>query len=147
MGHLLRKHMCRLGFFMLCTRKASHSLRGLWVNTRWCIWTSGMKRFDRERRRRMQVVSIFPNEESVIRLIAALLIETHEDYANSNRYNNIETILALAPEEDVYRIRRCSSLFHLCGRRNRPGEYHFKNRPPAAPEPYAQTDQCNQVQR
>ncbi|MBP7634705.1 transposase, partial [Candidatus Ozemobacteraceae bacterium] len=82
----------------------------------------------------MQVVSIFPNEESVIRLIAALLIETHEDYANSNRYNNGETILALAPEDDVYRIRRCSSLFHSCGRRNRPGEYHFKNRPPAAPE-------------
>ena len=74
--------------------------RKLWKRIR----TSNIvERFNRELRRRTRVVSIFPNEEATVRLVAALLIETHEEWINSPRYLDIETIHSLTPEEIIYR--------------------------------------------
>ena len=74
--------------------------RKLWKRLR---TSNVVERFNRELRRRTRVFSIFPNEESAIRLIAALLIETHEDWINSPRYLDVETIHSLTPEEEIYR--------------------------------------------
>ncbi len=74
--------------------------RKLWKRLR---TSNVVERFNRELRRRTRVVSIFPNEESAIRLVAALLIEIHEEWINSSRYLDIETIHSLTPEEEIYR--------------------------------------------
>ena len=45
-----------------------------------------LERLNRELKRRTRVVSIFPNEKSLLRLISALLAEQHEDWSTGNRY-------------------------------------------------------------
>jgi len=64
-----------------------------------------VERFNRELRRRTRVVSIFPYEEATVWLVPALLIETYEEWINSLRYMDIETIHSLTPEEIIYRKR------------------------------------------
>jgi len=44
------------------------------------------ERVNKEIRRRTKVVGIFPNEESCLRLITAILCETNDDWIQSNRY-------------------------------------------------------------
>jgi putative transposase len=41
-----------------------------------------LERLNEEIRRRTQVVRIFPNGESCLRLVRALAVETHENYLN-----------------------------------------------------------------
>ncbi|MGQ7279384.1 IS256 family transposase [Brevibacillus thermoruber] len=48
--------------------------------------TNGMERLNEEIRRRERVIRIFPNRESVIRLIGALLIEIDEKWASGKKY-------------------------------------------------------------
>ena len=45
-----------------------------------------LERLNEEIKRRTLVVRIFPNEESCLRLIRALAIETHENWIEANRY-------------------------------------------------------------
>jgi len=44
-----------------------------------------LERLNEEIKRRTQVVRIFPNEESCLRLIRALAVETHENWIEANR--------------------------------------------------------------
>lgn len=53
--------------------------------------TNGLERVNREIRRRTQVVSIFPNEASCLRLISAILMETDEAWQTGKRYLSFET--------------------------------------------------------
>lgn len=48
--------------------------------------TNGMERLNREIRRRESVIQIFPNSDSVIRLLGALLMETNEDWMHRRYY-------------------------------------------------------------
>lgn len=48
--------------------------------------TNGMERLNEEIRRRERVIRIFPNRESVVRLIGALLMEVDEKWASGKRY-------------------------------------------------------------
>lgn len=48
--------------------------------------TNGVERLNQEIRRRERVIRIFPNEESVIRLMGALLIELDEKWQTGRRY-------------------------------------------------------------
>jgi len=48
--------------------------------------TNAMERLNQEVRRRERVIRIFPNRESLIRLIGALLIEFDEKWASGRRY-------------------------------------------------------------
>jgi putative transposase len=48
--------------------------------------TNMLERLNEEIKRRTQVVRIFPNEESCLRLIRALAVETHENWIEANRY-------------------------------------------------------------
>jgi transposase-like protein len=36
------------------------------------------------------VVSIFPNEDACLRLVSALLMEIHQDWATERKYFNLE---------------------------------------------------------
>ena len=48
--------------------------------------TNGVERLNQEIRRRERVIRIFPNRESVIRLLGALLMELDEKWGSGNRY-------------------------------------------------------------
>ena len=45
-----------------------------------------LERVNSEIRRRERVVRIFPNEQSAVRLIGAVLIDIHEDWQSSTRH-------------------------------------------------------------
>jgi len=53
--------------------------------------TNSLERFNREIKRRTRVVNIFPNEDSCLRLIAALMLEQHEEWLSGNRYLDMRT--------------------------------------------------------
>ena len=48
--------------------------------------TNAMERLNQEIRRRERVIRIFPNRESLVRLIGALIIELDEKWASGRRY-------------------------------------------------------------
>ncbi|ANB60748.1 MULTISPECIES: IS256 family transposase [Bacillales] len=56
--------------------------------------TNGMERLNEEIRRRERVIRIFPNRESVVRLIGALLIEIDEKWASGRKYLDMNEYLA-----------------------------------------------------
>jgi putative transposase len=50
-----------------------------------------------ERKRRADVVSIFPNEASITRLIGAVLLEQNDEWLLQCRYMQIEGMAELTP--------------------------------------------------
>ena len=55
-----------------------------------------MERLNKEIKRRADVVGIFPNEDSINRLIGAVLLEANDEWQLQHRYMQIEGMVELA---------------------------------------------------
>jgi transposase-like protein len=58
--------------------------------------TNPLERLNKEIKRRADVVGIFPNEDSIRRLIGAVLLEANDDWQLQHRYMQIEGMAELA---------------------------------------------------
>ena len=53
--------------------------------------TNMLERVNKEIKRRTRVATLFPNDDSLLRLVSAVLIELSEDWETGKVYLNIET--------------------------------------------------------
>ena len=60
--------------------------------------TNPLERLNKEVKRRADVVGIFPNEQSIIRLIGAILLEQNDEWQLQSRYMQVEAMAELNPQ-------------------------------------------------
>ncbi|QCG94850.1 hypothetical protein E6C67_13415 [Azospirillum sp. TSA2s] len=62
--------------------------------------TNPLERLNKEAKRRTDVVGTFPNEESVRRLVGAILLKQNDDWQLQHRYLTLETMAGIAAADE-----------------------------------------------
>ena len=63
--------------------------------------TNALERVNCEVKRRADVIGIFPNDEAIVRLVSALMVETNDEWAVARRYMSLETLARVTDNPTV----------------------------------------------
>jgi transposase-like protein len=64
--------------------------------------TNGLERPIREVKRRVDVVGIFPNDDAIVRLVGAVLMEQHDEWAvPTRRFMTLESLASMRDDPFV----------------------------------------------
>jgi transposase-like protein len=71
--------------------------------------TNPLERLNKEVKRRANVVGIFPNEQSIIRLIGAILLEQNDEWQLQSRYMQVEAMAELNTQSNEVELTQIST--------------------------------------